>query len=745
MFGKITMRIPSSTYRLQFNPEFKFADAVEIVPYLAELGISHIYASPVFLAKRGSLHGYDIADPHRLNDELGSRAEFDALTSKVSDYRMGWIQDIVPNHMVIDCRNRLLMDLLENGPAVLPLNHFDIEWNHQYESIRGRLLAPILGNTYADCLEAGEIKLNYDQNGFSLCYYEHRFPLKVETYELVLEHELERVKIELGASHSGLIKLLGVLFAIKNLPSAHQADARKAQVFFAKAILWELYTTDSSIRIFIDYTIKQFNGIPGKPESFSLLDSLHSVQLFKLSFWKVATEELNYRRFFTVNDLISIRVEDEEVFRDTHQLIFDLVNQGRINGLRVDHIDGLYDPHTYLERLRRGAPDAYIIVEKILAYDEMLPNVWPVQGTTGYDFCNYINELFCKSQNEHSINSIYRRFTSLRIDYEQLLLDRKRTIITKHMAGDIDNLALLIKGVSGRDRRGSDITLYGLRKALIELMAFFPVYRSYINGKLFSNEDKLHLQKAIAEARRTDPALSREFAFIERFLLLKYDPAISDDKKSEWTNVVMRFQQFTGPLMAKGFEDTVLYNFNRLISLNEVGSWPQIFGISNEIFHHFNIKRIRFWPNTLNCTSTHDTKRGEDVRARINVLSEIPEQWELHLKLWARINRKWKSNSFSHSIPDSNDEYFFYQTLLGTYPLDGVELEVFVQRIKDYMLKAIREAKVHTAWITHDYYYEEGIISFISNVLNKNKSVEFFSDFLPFHSNSLHNLWLIVQ
>ncbi|NLG04449.1 MAG: malto-oligosyltrehalose synthase, partial [Clostridia bacterium] len=708
------IRIPTALYRLQFNHDFKFSDASEIIAYLAELGISHVYASPVFLAKKGSLHGYDIVDPHKLNDELGTKADFDALTAKVSDYRMGWVQDIVPNHMAIDCRNRLLMELLENGPEVLALNHFDIEWNHQYESIRGRLLAPILGNTYAECLENGEIKLTYDQNGFSLCYYEHRFPLKMETYGIVLEHDLEKLKTDLGSSHSGLIKLLGVLFAIKNLPAAHQGDARKAQVSFTKAILWELYTSDQAIHNFIDFTLEQFNGIKGKPETFTLLDNLHTQQLYKLSFWKVATEELNYRRFFTVNDLISIRVEDEQVFRDTHQLIFELINQGRINGLRVDHIDGLYDPHTYLERLRRGAPDSYIVVEKILSRDETLPNVWPVQGTTGYDFCNYVNQIFCKSENERSINSIYRRFTGLRIEYDHLLTDRKRIILLKHMAGDIDNLALLIKGVSGTDRRGSDITLYGLRKALIELMAFFPVYRSYINGTIFSNEDRLHLQRAIADARRTDPALSREFAFIERFLLLKYEPYISEEKKNEWTNVVMRFQQFTGPLMAKGFEDTVLYNFNRLISLNEVGSWPDTFGISNETFHRFNTKRVRLWPNTINSTSTHDTKRGEDVRARINVLSEIPEEWEMHLKLWSILNRKWKTITFNHSIPDSNDEYFFYQTLLGTFPTDISELDSFIPRIREYMLKSVREAKVHTAWITHDFEYEEGVMAFVT-------------------------------
>ncbi|HEX3019477.1 MAG TPA: malto-oligosyltrehalose synthase [Chitinispirillaceae bacterium] len=727
------MDIPLATYRLQFNHTFTLKDAQQIISYLAELGISHIYASPIFKAKKGSLHGYDITDHRSINDEIGSNADFENLIAKINEYRMGWIQDIVPNHMAIDYQNKLLMELFEHGREDLPCQYFDIEWNHRYKTIRGRLLTPILGNVYGDCLEKGEIKITYDKDGFSLRYYDHRFPLRIETYALVMEHGLVKLKSELGTNHSGLIKLLGVLFSIKNLPGIHQMDERKLQSSFTKSILWELYTTDNAIREFIDSIIAEFNGVPGKPESFSFIDSIHSEQLFKLSFWKVATEELNYRRFFTVNDLISLRVEDEQVFRNTHGLIFELINQGKINGLRVDHIDGLYDPHTYLERLRRSASESYIIVEKILGFDEMLPTVWPVQGTTGYDFCNYVNALFCKKENQRLFEQVYHQFTGNMMGFEQLLVNCKRIIVDTHLAGDIDNLAILIKDISGKDRRGTDITLYGLRKALIELMIYFPVYRSYINNQIFSSEDRMHLQIAIHNARKAHPDLSREFAFIEKFLLLKFDPYATDEEKKSWTDVVMRFQQFTGPLMAKGFEDTLFYNYNRLISLNEVGGFPQIFGIHPETYHHFNSKRVRFWPNSMNATSTHDSKRGEDLRARINVLSEIPDEWNFQIKNWAKINKYHKENDENGFIPDSNDEYLLYQTLVGTfqYEEDQAALE---KRISDFMLKATREAKVHTDWIAYNHQYEQGLLSFIRRVLDRKESVEFFNEFVPFQN-----------
>ncbi len=725
------MNIPLSSYRLQFNQNFTFDNARAILDYLHRLGISHIYASPIFKARKGSTHGYDVVNPQLLNPDLGNRIDFDKLMEGVKTRGLGWIQDIVPNHMAIDSENEFLIDLLENGPASPLYNYFDINWSHPYEAINGKLLLPILGDLFGDCLERQELQLVYEREGFFITYYEHRFPLRIETYASVLGHNLEKLKVELGSGHSGLIKLLGILYAVKNINSASEYEERKNQLSFAKAMLWELFSGDSTIRAFIEDNLREFNGEAGNPESFALLDNLHSEQFFKLSFWKVATEELNYRRFFTVNDLISIRVEDERVFTDSHAFIFDCVDRDLFSGLRIDHIDGLYNPQQYLERIREHSPDLYIVVEKILGFEEYLRESWPVQGTTGYDFLNMAVELFCEQDHDRKLEKIYQQFTGMHTDVEKLVLDKKRLIISRHMAGDIDNLALLIKGISRRDRRGTDMTLYGLRSALVELLAAFPVYRTYINSDYMSDEDARILKKTFARVRRHSPAHLREIDFIEKFLLLRYEPYSSEETKNEWLNVLMRFQQFTGPLMAKGFEDTTLYNYNRMTSLNDVGGYPEIMGIEPGVFHNFAAKRQHLSPFTLNTTSTHDTKRGEDTRVRISVLSEIPEEWDRALKEWSRINRMHKDPE-CFSVPDNNDEYFFYQTILGAWPFAEEEYGEFVERIQLYMLKAVREAKFHTGWIRPDTVYEERLHAFINAVLDQKNNRRFFDSFSPF-------------
>ncbi|MDR2728189.1 MAG: hypothetical protein LBB56_03585, partial [Chitinispirillales bacterium] len=434
--------MPNSTYRLQFNSGFTFEDARLILDYLSKLGISHIYASPIFKARPGSTHGYDVVNPNTLNPELGSAVEFDRLMEALKHLELGWIQDIVPNHMAIDNENAFLMDLLENGPFSPFYNYFDIDWNHPYESIRGKLLLPILGDVYGDCLERQEISLTYKREGFFFSYYDHHFPLKIETYASPLGHNLEELKLKLGASHSGLTKLLGVLYTVRNINASTVYEERVGQISFAKAMLWELYSGDSTVKEFIDKNLEQFNGTPGNASSFELLDRLHGEQFFKLSYWKVATEELNYRRFFTVNDLISVKVEDEAVFADSHAFIFECVAAGLFTGLRVDHIDGLYNPAQYLDRLRAHAPDLFIIVEKILGFEEYIRDGWPVQGTTGYDFLNMVSQVLCSTDHDQKLEKIYRGFTGMNKSVERLTLEKKRLIIARHMAGDIDNLAL---------------------------------------------------------------------------------------------------------------------------------------------------------------------------------------------------------------------------------------------------------------------------------------------------------------
>ena len=607
------MRIPISTYRLQFTAQFGFRDAAAIVPYLSDLGISDIYASPIFHARSASTHGYDVVDPNRLNPELGTAEDFAALTAAVARFGIGWLQDIVPNHMAYDGQNLMLMDVLENGKASRFADTFDVDWNHPYESLKDKLLAPFLGGFYGETLESGQIQLRHDEAGFSVNYHELRLPLQIASYSTVLGSGLAALRRRLGAHHPDILKLLGVLYALKNLPHEEDPQERADQNAFVKATLWELYSSSGEIKQFIDDQIAGFNGSPGDAASFDALDRLLGEQFYRLSFWKVAAEELNYRRFFNINELISVRAEDPKVMAQTHTLIFKLVRQGQFTGLRIDHIDGLYDPAGYLARLRRELPETYTVVEKILAPDEELPP-WPVAGTTGYDFLNYAGGIFCDRANKKKFAQIYTRFSGEAGSCHQLAFEKKRLIMGKYMAGDIDALARLLKSISSRDRHAADITLYGLKRALVEVLAFFPVYRSYVSADTFSDADRDFIERAIAKAKEINPGLLFELNFIERFLLLRFGNQ-SDQEKHNWTHFVMRFQQLTGPLMAKGFEDTTLYIYGRLLALNDVGGDPDRFGVTLDEFHRFNRRHAERWPHGLNATATHDTKRGEDARA----------------------------------------------------------------------------------------------------------------------------------
>jgi (1->4)-alpha-D-glucan 1-alpha-D-glucosylmutase len=722
------MRIPAATYRLQFSPDFGFSRARAILPYLHDLGISDVYASPIFQARAGSLHGYDVVDPNRLNSELGTPEEFEALIEEVHRHGMGWIQDIVPNHMAYDGQNHMLMDILESGQGSVFSDYFDIDWNHPYESMRGKVLAPFLGGFYGECLENQEIKLQYDQDGLSISYHSLRFPAHIESYSTVFAHGLGALRRKLGSRHPDFIKLLGVHYALKNLPAKEETRDRADQVAFVKSMLWELYTTSPEIREFIDANVGRFSGTKGDPASFNPLDQLLAEQLYRLSFWKVAAEELNYRRFFNINDLISLRVEEEKVFRHTHALIFKLVREGKFTALRIDHIDGLYDPLNYLKRLRQELGDVYLTVEKILALGEDLPAEWPVQGTTGYDFLNHVGGIFCARQNEGKFSEVYGQFTGLRSSCRDILSEKRRLIIGKYMAGDIDGLAHLLKGISSRDRHAADVTLYGLKRALVEVLTFFPVYRSYVSHEAFTAKYRSHLEEAIQRAKEVNPGLVLELNFIERFLLLKFTNQ-TDGEKRDWTHFIMRFQQLTGPLMAKGFEDTTLYVYNRLLSLNEVGGDPERFGMLVEEFHHFNQKRGRL---SMNATATHDTKRGEDAAARIHVISELPEEWENNIRNWSTLNRAKKTILRGREIPDRNDEYFLYQTLVGAFPLNTDQNSNFLERLKAYIIKAVREAKVHTEWLKPDLAYEGAYTAFVEEILKPAEGNQFLNELVGF-------------
>jgi (1->4)-alpha-D-glucan 1-alpha-D-glucosylmutase len=726
------MRIPAATYRIQFTSDFDFSAAQAIAAYLAELGVSDLYASPILTAAKGSTHGYDVVDPTRINSELGGQDAFEELVQTLKQFKIGWLQDIVPNHMAFNSQNPMLVDVMENGPDSQYRNFFDIDWDHRYEGMRGRVLAPFLGKFYGDCLESGELQLEYDQSGLTVNYYDNKFPIRIESYTQVLSYELGRLRKQLGRNHPDFVKLLGILYMLKYIPSGEEGQERFDQIVFIKGMLWELWNDSAAVKQFIEENIQTFNGEPGKPETFNLLDNLLQEQFFRLSYWKVGNEELNYRRFFTVNGLISLRVEDQTVFDVSHELILKLLKEEKISGLRIDHIDGLYDPTQYLKRLREAAGDAYITVEKILEPAEQLPLIWPIQGTTGYDFLNRVNGVFCDQSQREEYTAVYHRFLGNAVSCEKLIDENKRLIIGKHLAGDIDNLAYLLKQISNRYRYASDFTMYGLKRALVEILAMFPIYRTYINRSGASRADRHYMKLVIEKAKRNIPNFVNELYFIEKFLLLEFDEFLTEEDKDQWIHFIMRLQQFTGPLMAKGVEDTVLYVYNRLISLNEVGGSPCEFGNTVDEFHAFNLEHATQWPHSMNTTSTHDTKRGEDARARINVLSEIPQEWETHLKVWRELNAPHKQVIDGKDAPDANDEYFFYQTLIGSMPFNDEEYPEFVDRVKAYMIKAIREAKVHTGWIIPDVPYEEALTQFVDRLLKDPEENLFLQKFRPF-------------
>ena len=733
------MHIPSATYRLQFNSAFGFKAAQQIVDYLARLGVTTVYASPVFKARKGSAHGYDVVDPNRLNPEVGTREEFDALVEKLHARGLGWLQDFVPNHMAYDSANAMLMDIFERGTGSAYHRFFDIVWDHLRENLRGKLIAPFLGSPYGETLEKKELALHYDEEGFSIRYYETVYPLRIESYSKIVECDLDSFKERLGEEHSDYVRLLGILQVFKGLeveqPSPDTDDAlsaRNAQVSLAKDLLWQAARESTEVREFIAANVARFN------DDVDMLDDLLLQQWFRLSFWRVATKEINYQRFFNINELISLRMEDDAVFNFIHGLVFDLVKEGRIDGLRIDHVDGLYDPTRYLRQLRERLPDAYIVVEKILELSEELPRRWPVQGTTGYEFMNYVNELFCDPKAEDRFQQIYADFAGEAADYTAMLVEKKKLVIERHLTGDLDNLTYVLKKISIRVREGIDLTWIGLKRALVEMVAFFPVYRTYVDSSHMTERDKRYVEEAVERAKAENPELARELDFIERVLWLNYPDRLTESEKSLWLSFVMRFQQFTSPLMAKGLEDTTFYVYNRMVSLNEVGGDPGRFGITAEGFHDFLEARQARYPHTLNATATHDTKRGEDVRARINVLSEMADEWGEKLLAWHALNREFKRAVGGEDAPDKNREYFLYQTLVGAFPFDGEVSDEFVQRIKDYMIKAAREAKIHTFWLDPNEEYESALLDFVERILRRSSDNAFLSDFARFHKKVAH-------
>lgn len=732
--------IPQCTYRLQFNRDFTLASATGLVPYLHALGVSHCYASPLLRARPGSPHGYDIIDHGSLNPEIGTPAELDAFVETLHQHGMGLILDFVPNHMaVLGSDNAWWQDVLENGQASAFAGFFDIDWDPLKEELRGKVLLPVLGAPYGSALEGGEITLDFDgaRGEFRLDYARHCFPVDPGEYPRILAQGLERLSARLGEAAPELLELESLLAAFRHLPGRDQAGppaaaerARDKEI--SKRRLAALWERSEDIRLFIEENVRTFRGTAGDPASFDLLHQLIQAQAYRLAHWRVAADEINYRRFFDINDLAGIRMELEPVFEATHALLLEWVRRGCLDGLRLDHPDGLYDPLGYFTRLQRRAAETlgldpagrplYLVAEKILAGHERIPADWPIHGETGYRFANEVNGLFVDGAAERRMDRIYAEFTGHRGTYEDLLHRSKALIIRTALASELNVLVNLLSRIALANRQTCDFTLHNLREALSEVVASFPVYRTYFTPGHFSGQDQHGLDWAVAAARKRDPEAGADvFDFIREVL----SGAIAQGQAAAYAGRVsafaMKFQQYTAPVMAKGMEDTCFYRYNRLIALNDVGGDPQAFGTSLTAFHEGNRRRSRAWPHGMLASSTHDSKHSEDFRLRLDALSEMPALWKLALRKWSRMNRARKTTGpDGEAQPSGNDEYRLYQTLLGAWPLEPMDAEAlgrFRERVDRTMLKAVREAKEHTSWSHPDPGYEAALAHFVAAIL----------------------------
>ncbi|HEY0026119.1 MAG TPA: malto-oligosyltrehalose synthase [Longimicrobium sp.] len=746
-------RVPSSTYRLQLHAGFTFRQAADIVPYLAELGISDLYASPYLQARPGSMHGYDIVDHRTLNREIGTEHDHARMTAALREQNMGHLLDIVPNHMGVAMgvrghRNPWWMSVLENGPASPYARYFDIDWEPLNPELHGKVLLPVLGDQFGCVLEAGELKLVYEDGQFRVEYYETVLPVAPGATAPVLQLALE--KTGLAADHPDRMELESILTALRHLPPRASTDPesvteRDRERVVTRRRLDVLYETSTAVREALDAAVAEFNGTPGEPHSFDLLAALLNDQAYRLAFWRVAAEEINYRRFFDVNDLAGLRTELPAVFHDSHELILRMVREGHVTGLRIDHPDGLFDPQGYLRDLQRECVglDAkerfYVLVEKILTGDETLPEEWPVAGTVGYEYMNRVNGLFVDPANEAAMDAIYRTFTGQRTDFEDLVYQKKLLILRASLVSELTVLTTMLDRISEQNRCYRDFTWGSLRDALREVIACFPVYRTYIDafaGKI-TERDRGYVMQAVELARERNHNMpSSLFDFVRDTLLLEWPDSLDEEARQQHARFVMKVQQLTGPVMAKGVEDTTFYVFNRLISLNEVGGEPDRFGIGPDEFHAFNLERAERWPHAMSASSTHDTKRSEDVRARINVLSEIPVLWSDRVNAWAAENARFKRGTERRPIPHANDEYLLYQTIVGAWPFEDTSDQArqdFIGRVQAYMEKATREAKMHTSWINPSAAYDEGLRDFVADVLRpgENAFVESLAEFHP--------------
>ncbi len=698
----------AATYRVQLHAGFTFDDAAAIAGYLADLGVSHLYCSPYLQAAPGSTHGYDVTDPGRLNAELGREPAYRRLTGQLAAAGLRQILDIVPNHMALAGRaNAWWWDVLENGPSSRYASYFDIDWDPPQRKLTATVLMPVLGDHYGRVLEAGELAVHRDGGSFTVRYYEHEAPVSPRTLDDLLGRAAVRARsselLELAAEHGSLPH--AILTDPAAVAERHRGKEELRERLAART------AAQPEVAAAIDAEVAALNRDP------DALDELLSRQNYRLAYWGTAAEELSYRRFFNIETLAGLRVEDEEVFADTHRLILELVASGAVDGLRVDHVDGLADPEGYLVRLRDASGGTYVVVEKILEAGEELPSSWPAAGTTGYDFLNRVNQLLVDAGNGAVVRAGYARVTGQHEDYADIAHAAELQIMREELAAEVERLTNVLADVCERHRRQRDHTRRELRDALREVIAAFPVYRIYAApGRPVTDADAEHVAAAVAGARQRRPDVDSELiGFIGELLVLAHPGEPEAD-------FAVRFAQVSAPVMAKGVEDTAFYRYQPLISLNEVGGDPGRFGAPVAEFHQAMAEAARHWPQAMLTISTHDTKRSADVRARISVLSELPDAWGRAADGWAHRNKRHKRNGW----PDHNAEYLLYQTLLGAWPISAERVSAFTE-------KASKEARVHTSWVDPQPEYDDALAAFVTAVLADEEFVAELEAFLAEH------------
>jgi len=758
---------PLSCYRLQFQRGFCFEDARRLVPYLFALGITHVYASPILKALPGSSHGYDIIDHNQINPELGGESEFHELARELKAHGMGLILDIVPNHMgVHGGENPWWNDVLENGRASEYADFFDIDWRPFKPELQGKVLIPILGDAYGTELEAGRIQLHDGEGQFRVSYCDQQLPVDPQTIPMIFETlgDLRAQPAAIAPDSADRMELENVLWELRELPLHSITDKewiqqRQRQIPELKQRFGGLLRRSPQVHALVREAVRRCNGEPGNAGSFDALHRLLEAQVYRLAYWRVSAQEINYRRFLDVNDLAGLRLENPLVFAATHKLIRRLLADGWISGLRVDHPDGLLNPIQYLTRLQTlyaasqfsgpepksplaengielevqeafGQHEAinpqtplYLLLEKILEPEESLPPDWPVDGTVGYDFTRLVNGIFIDGRNERALTTLYRSFTGVSVDFETLLYESKKLIMSTALSSELTVLSHMLEEISSADRRARDFTRPALSEAIRETIACFPVYRTYVDERgHLSDQDRSYIQEAIVRAQRRNPGTAAAlFDWLRGLLLLKAHAQAGPEWHRQRLRFALKFQQVTGPVMAKGLEDTVCYVYNRFLAVNEVGCMPAELGATVDEFHCSNRRRQDGWPFSMLETSTHDSKRSEDVRTRQDVLSEMPREWSAQVMRWRRSNRTRKQAiGDGRWVPDYNEEYLLYQTLVGAWPLTvnrGEDEQEFVRRIRQYMNKAVHEAKVNLSWVNPNPEYVAELEGFIERIL----------------------------